>query len=64
MAKIEDDNGDEFAFKDGQWFWIDLDDVLVGPFSTKEKARKNAHDNHWLADGSVAFRAAILRGSL
>lgn len=48
MEKIIDVNGDEFIVKNDKWFWIDLDDNKIGPFPTKEAARKDAHNNGWM----------------
>ena len=50
MAKIIDPNGDEFIDENGEWFWIDMDDVKVGSFPTKEEARKDANYHCWLAE--------------
>jgi hypothetical protein len=48
MEKILDENGDEFIFKNGEWFWVDLDDDPNGPFPSKEEARADAYANYWL----------------
>lgn len=38
----------------GKWFWIDLDGIEIGPFETKEKARKDADLCGWSYDESMS----------
>lgn len=58
--KIIETNGDEFFFDAGKWFWIDLDDRLVGPFPSKLAARKDARSNFWLDDEGRKLRGKIM----
>lgn len=41
FREVRDEDG-TFHIIDGKWYWIDLDNAKVGPFSSREKANSDA----------------------